>query len=182
MVTVRAAGGNLIVATGNGNVTADGVRGLIEVTTGNGNVTVTNAGGGVRVVSINGRTDIACAAGAVSVRDTSGKVRVANVRGDVDLFTALGQAEYAGALQPARAYTLRTLDGALTLSWTPSGAGFSALLASDAMQIDSDPPAAPGRKRAEVRWGDEKARVVLDAVGGRVELRRTAAAPECGAR
>jgi hypothetical protein len=181
-VVVRGAGGNLIVSTGNGNVTADGVRGLVEVITGNGNVTVTNPAGGVRVVSINGKTDIVCPGGAVSVRDTSGKVRVTNARGDVDVFTALGQATYEGALQPARAYNLRTLDGAVTLSWVPSGAGFSALLASDAMQIDADPQVAEGRKRVETRWGDERARVVLDAVGGRVELQRIAAAPACGSR
>jgi hypothetical protein len=182
-VVVRGAGGNVVVVTGNGNVTADGVRGLVEVTTGNGNVAVMNTNGGVRVVSINGKTNIACVDGAVSVRDTSGKVFVSNTRGDVEVFTALGQASYDGALQPSRSYSIRTLDGAVSLSWTPSGAGFWASLASDAMQIDTDAPdTEERRKRMEVRWGDERARVILDAVGGRVELHKIAAAPPCGSR
>ena len=172
--------GNVDGKTGNGIVTVDGAAGLVDLVTGNGNITVANIAGGVHVVSINGKTDIACVAGGVDVKDTSGKVTVTAALGDVDVFTALGQARYQGALRANRFYRLRTLDGAVELAYDAGGSGFVARLASDAMQIDTEPPLAGRMKRAEVRVGDERARVVLDAVGGRVTLERGAARrPPC---
>lgn len=175
-LTAERIGGSVVVTTGNGNVTLDGVRGLIEVTTGNGNVNISNVGGGVHVVSINGKTDIRCVAGSVRVKDTSGAVSAAAVRGDVDLFTALGRATYRGLLQRDHSYRLETLDGAVSLEYDPAGAGFTARLASDARQIELDRALAAGHSakeaRLDVRAGDEGARIVLDAVGGRVALVR----------
>ncbi|HKR65321.1 MAG TPA: hypothetical protein VJZ00_16435 [Thermoanaerobaculia bacterium] len=169
-LTARDVGGNVIVSTGNGNITAQRVRGLVDVTSGNGNTIVSQVGGGVHVTTINGKTGVACVAGAVTIKDTSGQVHLSSVSGDVDAFTALGKIEYAGALRADRSYRLRTLDGALTLEYAPDGAGFIAELASDAGQIETEPPLRTRRKRAQVRAGDERARVVLDAVGGRVTL------------
>jgi hypothetical protein len=97
---------------------------------------------------------------------------VTSAGGDVDLFTALGQARYDGALQAERSYRLRTLDGAVALAFAAAGSGFSAQLASDAGQIDVEPPLARKERRAQLRVGNERARVVLDAVGGRVALKR----------
>src|ERR1043166_4143158 len=174
-VTARNIRGNVDGKTGNGNVTVDGAGGLVDLVTGNGNIIVARVAGGVHVVSINGKTEIRCVAGGVDVKDTSGRVTISDVDGDVDVFTALGRASYDGALRASHIYRLRTLDGALRLDYAPGGSGFVAQLASDAMQSDPGPPLAGRPRRAEVRVGDERARVVLDAVGGRVELARIAA-------
>jgi len=178
-VTARNVRGNVDGKSGNGNITIDGAGGLVDLVTGNGIIVAAHVGGGVHAVSINGRTEIRCVTGGVDVKDTSGKVAVFDVDGDVDVFTALGQAHYGGALRASHIYRLRTLDGAVALGYGPGGSGFVAQLASDAMQIDTDPPLAGKPRRAEVRVGDERARVVLDAVGGRVELARAAARPAC---
>jgi hypothetical protein len=179
-VVARNVRGNVDGKTANGNVTVDGAGGLVDLVTGNGNIAAARVAGGVHVVSINGKTDIRCVAGGVDVRDTSGRVTVSDVDGDVDVFTALGQARYDGALRASRFYRLRTLDGAVTLAYAPGGSGFVAQLASDAAQIDTDPPLAGKHRRAEVRGGDERARIVLDAVGGRVALeRKNAPRPAC---
>jgi len=180
VVVAHNVRGNVDGKTGNGNITVDGAGGLVDLVTGNGNIAAAHVAGGVHVISINGRTEIRCVTGGVDVRDTSGKVTVADVDGDVDVFTALGQAHYEGALHASRLYRLHTLDGAVALAYAPGGSGFVAQLASDAGQIDTDPPLAGKLRRAEVRVGDERARVVLDAVGGRVELARTnAPRPAC---
>jgi hypothetical protein len=133
----------------------------------------------VHVTSINGKTDISCAAGAVGVRDTSGRTTLSSIAGDVDLFTALGTLRYDGALQPNRAYRLRTLDGSVTLAYAPGSSGFSAQLASDAAQITIDQKQAAKQRRVFVRTGDERARIVLDAASGRVELMKRTAMPPC---
>lgn len=172
-VIARNVGGNVVLSTGNGNITADGVRGLVDVTTGNGKNFIRNVAGGVHVVSINGATEVSCVAGAVAVEDTSGRTTVTDAQGDVVLFTALGQATYDGALRSGRSYRLRTLDGAVTLAYAPGGSGFSAELASDAAQIDIGQPSPQRQRRAAMRTGDESARIVLDAVGGRVALRKS---------
>jgi hypothetical protein len=172
-VTAREVGGNVVITTGNGNLIIDGVRGLVDITTGNGNTSISNTRSGVHVVSINGRTEIACVGGGVTVNDTSGQTTVTSTSGDVNLFTALGKATWDGALLPEHSYRLRTLDGAVTL--LRAGGGFTAQLASDAAQIDVDPPLTKRQRRIDLRAGDERARVVLDAVGGRVELRRSTA-------
>jgi hypothetical protein len=169
-VIAREIGGSVVLTTGNGNIDIRGVRGLVEITTGNGNTTIDHAASGVHVTSINGATSISCVAGSAGVQDTSGRTAVSNVAGDVDLFTALGTIRYDGVLQPNHAYRMRTLDGAVTLAYVPGSSGFSAQLASDAAQIAIDGTAAAKRRRMLVRAGDERARVVLDAVGGRVEL------------
>ncbi|MEA2336034.1 MAG: hypothetical protein QOE82_41 [Thermoanaerobaculia bacterium] len=178
-VIAREVGGSVVLTTGNGNIDLRAVRGLVEVTSGNGNTTIANIAAGVHVTSINGKTDIACVTGAVSVQDTSGRTTVAAISGDVDLFTALGTARYDGVLQPNRSYRLRTLDGAVTLAYAPASSGFSAQLASDAMQIAIDARPAAKQKRVLIRTGDERARVVLDAVGGRVELTKRTVMPRC---
>jgi hypothetical protein len=179
-VTARNVRGNVDGKTANGNVTVDGAGGLVDLVTGNGIIAAAHVAGGVHVVSINGKTEIACVAGGVDVKDTSGRTTVTDVEGDVDVFTALGRAYYEGALRANRFYRLRTLDGAVTLAYAAGGSGFVARLASDAMHIESDPPLAGKLRRAEVRSGDERARVVLDAVGGRVGLARSAAPrPAC---
>jgi hypothetical protein len=178
-VIARDVGGSVVLSTGNGNIDIRGVRGLVEVTTGNGITTIDNAASGVRVTSINGATNISCVAGSVGVQDTSGRTTVASVAGDVDLFTALGKIRYDGVLQPNRAYRLRTLDGALTLAYAPGSSGFSAQLASDATQIEIDGKSAAKQRRVLVRSGDESARVVLDSVGGRVELLKRSPMPAC---
>lgn len=165
-LTLARIGGNLVATTGSGNITADGVHGLVDVTTGNGNTNLSNVRGGVHVVSINGKTEISCVSGAIDVKDTSGRVTVRNAAADVEIFTALGQAFYEGALQADRSYRLRTLDGAVTLTYAANGAGFTGRIASDAKQ-----------QREDVRVGDQKARVVLDAVGGRIELRKGGVTP-----
>ncbi|MBV8543168.1 MAG: hypothetical protein JO093_00200 [Acidobacteria bacterium] len=178
-VIARDVGGSVVLATGNGNIELRGVRGLVEVTTGNGNTTIANAASGVRVTSINGATNISCVAGGVSVQDTSGRTAVSSVAGDVDLFTALGAIRYDGVLQPNRAYRIRTLDGAITLAYAAGSSGFSAQLASDAALITIDRTPAAKQRRVLVRAGDERARVVLDAVGGRVELLTRSPMPAC---
>jgi hypothetical protein len=170
-LTARNIGGNVIVTTGNGNIRLDGVGGLVEVTSGNGNTRVSNVRGGVFATTVNGKTEISSIGGGVTVRDTSGRTTVANVAGDVDLFTALGQARYDGPLHPARSYHLRTLDGAVTLAYA-AGSGFSAHLTSDATRIEVDGKPQEKRRVVDLRAGDERARVVLDAVGGRVTLMR----------
>jgi len=177
---IRDIGGNVILRTGNGNLDVANVRGLVEVTTGNGITTVANVGGGVQVISISGRTTISCIAGTVVVKDTSGNTMVTSAGGDVDLFTALGKARYDGALRPDHAYRLRTLDGAVAIGIAPGGAGYAAELSADSGQIDLDRPLAGKPRRTTLREGDGRARVVLDAVGGRVELTRIGAAvPSC---
>ncbi|HYI12755.1 MAG TPA: DUF4097 family beta strand repeat-containing protein [Thermoanaerobaculia bacterium] len=159
-LTLRAIGGNVVASTGSGNLSADGVGGLVDVTTGNGNMTIANVRNGVHVISINGRTEISCAAGAIDVKDTSGRVTIRNAAEDVDIFTALGQAFYEGALKPDRSYRLRTLDGSVTLTYAANSAGFTGRVASDASK----------QPREDIRVGDQSARVVLDAVGGKVAL------------
>jgi len=178
-VIARDVGGSVVLATGNGNIDLRGVRGLVEVTTGNGKTTIDNAASGVRVTSINGATNISCVAGGVSVQDTSGRTAVSSVAGDVDLFTALGTMRYDGVLQANHAYRMRTLDGAVTLAYAPGSSGFSAQLASDATQITIDGTPAAKQRRILVRADDESARVVLDAVGGRVELIKRSPMPAC---
>jgi hypothetical protein len=178
-VVARGVGGSVVLATGNGNIDLRGVRGLVEVITGNGNTTVAGASSGVHVTSINGRTAISCVAGAVGVRDTSGRTEVSSIAGDVDLFSALGTLRYDGILQPDRAYRLRTLDGSVTLAYGPGSSGFSAQLASDAAHIAIDGKIAAKQKRVAVRSGDERARIVLDAVGGRVDIMKRAALRPC---
>lgn len=173
-LTLRAIGGNVVVSSGSGNVSADGVRGMVDVTTGNGNATLTNVDKSVHVVSINGRTELSCVAGAIDVKDTSGRVTVRHADGDVEIFTALGQAFYEGALQRDRSYRMRTLDGTVTLTYTPNSAGFTGRITSDSGNIETVSTAPHGGRREEVRVGDESARVVLDAVGGRVALKKGA--------
>ena len=176
---IRDIGGSVILRTGNANIDINNVRGLVEVTTGNGNTTVANVGGGVHVTSINGKTTVSCVAGAVVVNDTSGQTNVTSAAGDVDLFTALGQARYDGALRADRSYRLHTLDGAITIGIAADGAGYSAQLSADSGRIDLDHPLPGKPHRITEREGDERARVVLDAVGGRVELTRIARVPSC---
>lgn len=178
-VTAREIGGSVVLSTGNGIINLSGVHGLVEVTSGNGITTISNAGSGVHVTSINGKTEISCVAGAVGVRDTSGRTTVSAVSGDVDLFTALGVAGYHGVLQPDRSYRLRTLDGVVTLAYAPGSSGFLAQLASDVAQIVLDHPLAAKQRRALLHVGDERARIVLDAVGGRVELTKHAEPLRC---
>lgn len=178
-VAARDIGGNFVATTGNGNMTVDGARGLVDITTGNGKNDVAHVAGGVHVTSISAQTSIRCAGGSVSVNDTSGRTDVASAGGDVELFTALGQARYSGALQPAHAYRLRTLDGAVTLEAASGGSGFTALLSSDAQKIEGDLVPPNRARRLSLRNGDERARVVLDAVGGRVALQRAAAVSAC---
>jgi hypothetical protein len=178
-VIAREVGGSVILSTGNGNIDVRGVRGLVEITSGNGITTIANTASGVRVTSINGKTSISCVSGAVTVQDTSGLTDVSAVAGDVDIFTALGAAHYDGALQPNRSYRLRTLDGAVLLSYAPGSSGFSAQLASDVMHIFVDQKPFPKQRRLLLHVGDDRARVVLDAVGGHVELRKRAAMPPC---
>jgi hypothetical protein len=158
-LTLKNIGGNVVATSANGNITADGVRGLVDVTTGNGNIILANVRSGVHIVSINGKTEISCASGAIDVKDTSGRVTVRNAAADVEIFTALGQAFYEGALRPGRSYRLRTLDGAVSLTYAANGAGFTA-------RVDVK------GKRQDIRAGDERARVVLDAVGGRVAVQK----------
>jgi hypothetical protein len=82
-------------------------------------------------------------------------------------------------LQADRAYRLRTLDGSVTLAYAPGSSGFSAQLASDAAHIAFDGKSAANQKRVAVRSGDERARIVLDAVVGRVNLMKRAPMPAC---
>jgi hypothetical protein len=178
-IIARGIGGSVVLATGNGNIDLRGVRGLIDVTSGNAITTIADAASGVHVTSINGKTVISCVAGSVGVQDTSGLTDVSAVAGDVDVFTALGAAHYDGALQPDRSYRLRTLDGAVLLSYAPASSGFSAQLASDVMHIFVDQKPVPNRRRMLLHLGDERARVVLDAVGGHVEVRKRVAMPAC---
>src|SRR4051812_10010965 len=178
-VVARGVGGSIVLTTGNGNIDLRAVRGLIEVTTGNGNTTIADAASGVHVTSINGGTNISCVAGTVGVQDTSGRTEVSSIAGDAYLFTALGTIRYDGVLQPDRAYRLRTLDGSITLAYAPGSSGFSAQLASDAAQIAIDGKSAAKQKLVLVRSGDERSRIVLDAVGGRVDLMKRAAMPAC---
>ncbi|MDQ3282330.1 MAG: hypothetical protein M3Q69_13080 [Acidobacteriota bacterium] len=178
-VIARAIGGNVLVETGNGNVDVSGVDGLVDVTSQNGKTFIANVKSGVSVVSINGKTNISCVGGSVNVKDTSGQIEIANVSGDVDVFTALGAARYSGALAPARSYRMRTLDGRVTLAFAPDGSGYVAALASDAMHIEGDAVPQQRQKRMVVRTGNERARVMLDAVRGRVVLTRIASIDGC---
>jgi hypothetical protein len=167
--------GNIDGKTANGNVTAREVGGSVILSTGNGNINLS----GVHVTSINGKTEISCVAGAVGIQDTSGRTTISGVSGDVNVFTALGVARYDGVLQPDHSYRLRTLDGVVTLAYAPGSSGFSAQLSSDAAQIVLDQPSAARQRRMLLHVGDERARVVLDAVGGRVELTKRATQPPC---
>ena len=176
---IRDIGGSVIVSTGNGNLDITNVRGLVEVTTGNGNTRIANVAGGVHVTSISGKTDVFCVGGAVVVKDTSGQTTVTSAAGDVDLFTALGKVRYNGALRADHAYRLRTLDGAVAIGIASGGAGYGAQLSADSGQIELDRPLAGKPRRVTLREGDERARIVLDAVGGRVALTRIAAVPSC---
>ncbi|HEX8170776.1 MAG TPA: hypothetical protein VF824_09575 [Thermoanaerobaculia bacterium] len=178
-VTARDVGGNVVLSTGNGNITLERVGGLVDVTSGNGNTIATNVRSSAHVVSINGKTRLGCIGGNVDVQDTSGQTVVSDVAGDVTLFTALGKANYEGLLHADRSYRLRTLDGAVGLAYAPNGSGFSAQLASDAGQIELDRPLQGKQRRTQLRVGDERARVVLDAFGGRVALRRGEARTGC---
>lgn len=171
-LTLTNIGGNVVVASRSGHIVANRVGGLVDVTTGNGNTVLTDVRSGVHVVTINGKTEISCAAGAIAVKDTSGRVMVRNAAEDVDIFTAIGHAFYEGALRPDRSYRLRTLNGSVSLTYAANGAGFTA-------RVDSG---AKGEPRQDVRIGDESARVVLDAVGGSVALKKAnAIAGRCAA-
>jgi hypothetical protein len=169
-VIALAIGGNVLVDTGNGNVTISGVEGLVDVTSGNGRTFISNVKSGVNVVSINASANIRCIGGSVNVKDTSGATEIANIAGDLEVFTALGRATYSGNLAASRSYRLRTLDGSVTLAFSTASGGFIASLASDAQKIEGDAVPRQTQKRLVVRRGDERARVVLDAVGGRVAL------------
>lgn len=180
-LTAKGIAGNVIVTTGNGNVTLNAIDGLVDVTTSNGNTYVSNVRHAVHVVSINGTTEITCSGGPVAVKDTSGRITVTNAAAGVDLFTALGNATYRGALAPDRSYRLKTLGGAIALHYAAT-AGFTAAVTTESGKVTIDRSVQTVRRtprRIDVASGDGSARVVLDSFDGRIALQRLEERPRC---
>jgi hypothetical protein len=133
------AGSNLMLATGNGNITIERVKGRIELRTGDG--------------AING-LDIG---GDISARTDDGNVRMESIDGRCDVVTGDGAITIGGRLDLLRA---RTSDGALTLKIQPNSRvsetwslqtdeGNIVMYLPDDMNADIDAETSSGSAKAE---------------------------------
>jgi hypothetical protein len=185
--------GALTVRTRGGNVSVDGVGGMVYVVAHSGDITVRNAASEVRAMTNNGDIAISCARGRVDASTAYGRITLANIGGDVDANTTNSEISYTGPITDGARYRLKSMEGRVLMSIPDNSPGFTANLMSYSREATSDfairnasaAPAdgPPAPRRVEAHHGNGRAFITLDSFGQTVRLAKlapgSAAAPPC---
>jgi hypothetical protein len=179
--------GALTVRTRGGDVSVDGVGGMVYVVAHSGDITVRNASSEVRAMTNNGDINISCARGRVDASTAYGKITLANIGGDVDANTTNSEISFTGPIADGARYRLKSMEGRVVMAIPDNSPGFTANLMSYSREATSDfavrnvtapagagGAAPPAPRRVEAHHGNGRAYITLDSFGQTVRLAKLA--------
>ena len=198
------AGTRVVARTMSGDIIITGVKGEVEASTMNGDIDVadaaeridiTNASGDITLRGSSGTTRLRALSGEIDVRDVAGDLEVETVSGEILMSgitskfvraeSTSGDVEYAGTVDPAGRYELRSHSGDLRVD-IPESASACVDVETFNGEIESDFPitlqpnersGSARHQRFDFKIGTGQARISLDSFSGEIRIIRRAGTP-----
>lgn len=179
-ISMRVAvpkGVQLVVATGNGELTVAGTGAGLRARSGNGDVTVSASGDAVDAGSGNGDIEVSGAGGPVDVRTGNGRIRVRTTTGPVNASTGNGSVDVSmDRLARVEDMEFRSGNGRITVSLPANYQGrIDATTGNGGIESDF-PVTVEGRlspRHLRGRIGEGGARLRLSTGNGSIVLRKS---------
>ena len=124
-ITANGINSSMTLGTSNGDISTNGGSVEVALTTSNGNVTARNASGQITLASTSGDVSATNVSGTLALSTSSGNVSATNAAaiGDSSFETSNGDITYSGTLAPATHDEFHTSNGDVMLT-LPSDAAF----------------------------------------------------------
>ncbi len=159
-----AAGADVHVRSGSGDIVIDAASGTADVKTGSGRIVIGQVGGDVRVATGSGHAEVASAAGEARVTTGSGNIEVGDAGDRLEAFAASGHVRVRRADHgKVRA---RTVSGHVSVgvaTGTAAWLDLSTLSGKVRSDLETAGEPGPGEKSVELR---------LETVSGNIEVQR----------
>jgi DUF4097 and DUF4098 domain-containing protein YvlB len=177
-ITVESVGGDLRLASVNGDLTVRNAGGAVQLNSTEGDIRLDGGRGTIRVTGINGDVDIARARGEINVETVEGDVTLDGIESEnVDISTVEGDIIYRGTVRDAGGYRLTTHEGDVTLvvaSPLDATVTVSTFQGSFEAAPEFGLTLSPGRigRRRTFMVGNGAARIELESFEGAIRLQR----------
>jgi DUF4097 and DUF4098 domain-containing protein YvlB len=176
-MTVEGVGGDLSVASVEGNITVRGAGAAVELNTVEGDIALEGGRGRIAVSGVEGTVTVTGARGELTVETVEGDITLDGVEStNVDLSTVEGDILYRGTVQDGGRYRLTSHEGDLELG-VGTGLNATVSVATFDGSFEADPAfkvqisaMRPGR-RFSFTLGTGSARVELETFEGEIRLR-----------
>lgn len=178
--SVRGVKGETKIESLSGGVQVSDAVGLVQIEVVSGSIDISKVEGDVRAEGVSGAVTVTGVNGTVEAESVSGRVSITDAKSrSVRAETVSGSITYAGTIEPAGNYVLKTHSGRLTLG-IPADAGATMSLQTFSGNVDSDFPVTletqvtrPSHEsRLEFRIGNGRSRVVLETFSGDIRIQR----------
>ena len=165
------------VHTTSGEVEIDGVNELASVVTTTGAIRVNHSKKLILAVSITGPIEVKCSVGRVDVSNTAAPIDLENIDGDVDAIATNSNVRLIGGVREGARYYLKSMSGRVEMLVPSNTRGFEAVLSSYRGSVETDFKFATKQsdaasRRVAGRFGNGKAKILLDSFEGIVRLNR----------